>query len=175
MCLQDTCPKLFQVIQPPPPQSSATPGKKRAAKPVTRETVLRERATQWKRTRAAKRLLEPESNGGVKIRGRWISSGVYSTSIFLLILCLNTRILAAPVEKRQSQNLGPAMDGSFGVDSQDVLAIPQIGFSTLWAQSNWSYSYLLIITSIANYSLTRTPTLPLTLALRHSKTWFRVV
>jgi mannan endo-1,4-beta-mannosidase len=47
---------------------------------------------------------------GIKIRGRWT---------------------AAPEAKRQSSGgVGSAFDGSFGVDSQDILAIPEIGFGS---------------------------------------------
>jgi mannan endo-1,4-beta-mannosidase len=45
---------------------------------------------------------------GVRIRARWVSTPT----------------------RRQDVGLGPAFDGSQGVDSQDILGIPQIGFST---------------------------------------------
>jgi len=49
-----------------------------------------------------------EAEVAVKIRGRWV---------------------ATPT-RRQDSGVGPAFDGSQGVDSQDILGIPQIGFSS---------------------------------------------
>jgi len=100
------CPKLF----PRTPQPSAAPslGRRRVAKPITRARLLQERKAAWKKSRkAAKRS---ESGSGRSIRGRW----------------------SAPAEtKRQSdQGVGPAFDGSSGVDSEDIINIPQVGYGT---------------------------------------------
>jgi len=42
---------------------------------------------------------------------------------------IRARWVSTPT-RRQDSGLGPAFDGSQGVDSQDILGIPQIGFST---------------------------------------------
>jgi mannan endo-1,4-beta-mannosidase len=67
--------------------------------------LLEERKAAWKKSaRAEKRLLS-----GPSIRGRW----------------------RAPETKRQfDQGIGPAFDGSSGVDSEDIINIPQIGYGS---------------------------------------------
>jgi mannan endo-1,4-beta-mannosidase len=114
------CPKLFPLPPPPPPGkppgtppgSGPGPGPSAAAvrRAPSKRDMIKVRAEERKRIREQKKR-----NGGFKedsrrvlIRGRWIAT-----------------------PKRQSQNsgLGSSFDGSQGVDSQDILGIPQIGFS----------------------------------------------
>jgi len=69
--------------------------------------LLEERKAAWKKSAKAKK----RSLSGPSIRGRWV----------------------APQTKRQSPfdvGTGPAFDGSSGVDSEDIINIPQIGFGT---------------------------------------------
>jgi len=98
------CPKLF----PRAPQTSASPsnGRRTVAKPLTKKRLLEERRAEWKRTAKA----EKRSLSGRSIRGRW----------------------TAPATKRQAdqQGVGHAFDGSSGVDSADILNIPEIGYGT---------------------------------------------
>ncbi|GLB34960.1 putative glycosyl hydrolase 5 (cellulase A) family protein [Lyophyllum shimeji] len=107
------CPKLFprQVAPPPPPpQHSPAPGVRRrsAPEPLTRSQLLKERKAAWKRERARQKR-SGELIGGVKIRGRWTASQT----------------------KRQSDlGTGSAFDGAHGVDSEDIINIPQIGFGS---------------------------------------------
>ncbi|TFK76450.1 glycoside hydrolase family 5 protein [Pluteus cervinus] len=100
------CPKLFQKTTPPPPppppQTSPAPGQRRRSIPVlTKASLLQEqRDMQKKRKRSA---------DGIRVRGRWVAS--------------HTR-------RQEDVGVGPAFDGSQGVDSEDILSIPQIGFGT---------------------------------------------
>ncbi|KDQ60829.1 glycoside hydrolase family 5 protein [Jaapia argillacea MUCL 33604] len=104
------CPKLFPRTTPPPPQVSPPPGtKKRNSAPLTKAQLIRERIETRKRERKAKKSAGELVESGPKIRGRWSSTPA----------------------KRQAQNtVGPAYDGSQGVDSEDILNIPSIGFGT---------------------------------------------
>lgn len=101
------CPKLFTQVTPPAPQTSSTPGR-RSPKPITKRGLLEERRLAFKKTRAAKK--REVSSGGVSIRGMW----------------------KAPETRRQTtdQGIGPAFDGTFGIDSEDILNIPNISFGT---------------------------------------------
>ncbi|KAF8077951.1 glycoside hydrolase family 5 protein [Lyophyllum atratum] len=108
------CPKLFprQVPPtPPPPQTSPAPGVRRRTlpEPVSKSKLLKERKAAWKRERERQKRAG-ELPAGVKIRGRWTASHA----------------------KRQSDltSSGPAFDGSHGVDSEDIINIPQIGFGS---------------------------------------------
>jgi len=97
------CPKLF----PRAPQPSASPSvRRRKAKPFTKKRLLEERRAAWKRS-AAK--AEKRSLTGPSIRGRW----------------------QAPATRRQfDQGVGSAFDGSSGVDTEDIINIPQIGYGS---------------------------------------------
>jgi len=99
------CPKLFP--RAPQTSASASDRRRRVAKPITKKRLLEERRAAWKRTAKA----EKRSLLGPSIRGRW----------------------TAPATRRQTdvqQGVGPSFDGSSGVDAEDILNIPQIGFST---------------------------------------------
>jgi len=99
-----TCPKLFP--PPPPPAPSPAPGgtgKRRARGPMT-PSRLRQMVSDERR--AVVRALARE---GRKIRGRWTAS---STA------------------KRQTSGGGPAFNGIYGVDSEDILNAPHIDFAT---------------------------------------------
>ncbi|KAI0306582.1 glycoside hydrolase [Multifurca ochricompacta] len=104
-----SCPKLF--FNPlPPPQPSSAPGgtRKRTAGGITPSKLLRMITEE---RRAAPRALD--SRDGVKIRGRWMAS-----------------LIPIAEAKRQTSGVGPAFDGSFGVDSLDILSIPNIDFGS---------------------------------------------
>jgi len=61
-----------------------------------------------RQTRERKKRAGGLEETGVRIRGRWTSTPT----------------------RQQDSNLGSAFDGSQGVDSEDILGIPQIGFSS---------------------------------------------
>ncbi|KAK7054909.1 hypothetical protein VNI00_003372 [Paramarasmius palmivorus] len=109
------CPKLFQRTTPPPPETSPEPGalRKRLPPPLTKERLLRERREQWKKTRAALAARNEQSGeapkDGVRVRGRWVST---------------------PTRRQADNGVGSAFDGAHGVDSEDILSIPQIGFGS---------------------------------------------
>jgi mannan endo-1,4-beta-mannosidase len=106
------CPKLFPIAPPPapPPQISSVPGmRRRSVKPLTKRRILEERRAAFKKSRSAQLQKRDEKSSGVRIRGRWTST--------------ETR-------RQFDQNLGPAFDGTFGVDSEDILNIPQMSFGT---------------------------------------------
>ncbi|KAK7446367.1 hypothetical protein VKT23_014573 [Stygiomarasmius scandens] len=91
----------------PPPQPSPAPGQRRqdVPPPLTKKRIIQERVARWKKTRAA----APKPEGGIQIRGRWVST---------------------PTRRQADTGVGSAFDGSQGVDSEDIVSIPQIGFST---------------------------------------------
>ncbi|KAH9048105.1 glycoside hydrolase [Lactarius hengduanensis] len=102
------CPKLFFNPAPPPkPAPSPAPGgtRKRSTRGLMGPSKLFQMIT--KERRAVPRASAPRN--GIKIRGRWTASSV---------------------AKRQAGGVGSAFDGSFGVDSQDILSIPEIGFGS---------------------------------------------
>ncbi|KAG7090317.1 hypothetical protein E1B28_011914 [Marasmius oreades] len=106
------CPKLFDLPPPPPPpQTSPTPESRRSIPvPLTKEKLLQERRERWKRTRATAINVGKLKSGGMNIRGgQW---------------------KATPTRRQVDAGMGSAFDGSHGVDSQDILAIPEIGFSS---------------------------------------------
>ena len=76
--------------------------------PITKQNLIKERAETRKRTRELAKRSGSLEQTGIKIRGRWASTPT----------------------RRQDNDLGSAYDGSYGVDSEDILGIPQIGFST---------------------------------------------
>jgi mannan endo-1,4-beta-mannosidase len=103
------CPKLFpRETAAPQPSARAAAGRRTIAKPLTRARIIQERNEQWKKTRTL--LPQSEQGSGIRIRGRWVSTPT----------------------KRQSdvQGVGSAFDGSQGVDSEDILGIPDIGFGS---------------------------------------------
>ncbi|KAI5122966.1 hypothetical protein M0805_006845 [Coniferiporia weirii] len=103
-----TCPKLFPIA--PKPSVSATPARrKRNFKPVTNERLLAEVKEKRKKTRELKKREMLTRGDGLRIRGRWIAARQSDPSV---------------------SNVGPAFDGSSGVDSQDILNIPSIGFGS---------------------------------------------
>jgi mannan endo-1,4-beta-mannosidase len=97
------CPKLFpRTVAPPAP--SAAVGR-RSPKPLTKARLLQQRKAAWKKSMNAQK----RSTTGTSIRGRWM----------------------APATKRQfDQGVGPAFDGSSGVDTEDIINIPQIGYGS---------------------------------------------
>lgn len=105
------CPKLFpRPVTPPKPQPSTNPGDRRRKLPVqiTKKNLIKERAEKRKQARELAKRSGTLEQTGVKIRGRWASTPT----------------------RRQDSGLGSAFDGSQGVDSEDILGIPQIGFSS---------------------------------------------
>ncbi|KAK0210748.1 glycoside hydrolase family 5 protein [Desarmillaria ectypa] len=102
------CPKLFPLRPPPPgPQTSAIPGQRRATKPqlLTKRKLIMRREEKRRKNRA----LPGGDSSGVRVRGRWVASRT----------------------RRQEENeIGTAFDGSAGVDTEDILNIPEIGYSS---------------------------------------------
>ncbi|KAF8499914.1 glycoside hydrolase superfamily [Gautieria morchelliformis] len=111
------CPKLFPLA--PRPQPSPTPGAKRRSNgPLTAKAVLTQRRASMKRNAEAARQRR-EGAAEKRARGenaRWAYRGPVADK--------------HPKRQLSTQNVGPAFDGSQGVDSQDILNIPDIGFST---------------------------------------------
>jgi len=111
------CPKLFPLV--PPPQPSPAPGvKRRASGTLTAKAVLSRRRANMKRNADA---LKQRREGAAQKRARgekarWSYRGPAADNH----------------AKRQfgTQGVGPAFDGSQGVDAQDIINIPDIGFST---------------------------------------------
>ncbi|KAI5987677.1 glycoside hydrolase family 5 protein [Pisolithus albus] len=107
MCLD--CPKLYPLNPAPAPQPSPAPGSKKRSVPVTTKQLLRELADSRRFNRRAAMLSGRLKEDGIRVRGRW----------------------AATVTRgQQSSEVGPAYDGSYGVDSQDIMNIPDINFGT---------------------------------------------
>ncbi|KAF9052628.1 glycoside hydrolase family 5 protein [Panaeolus papilionaceus] len=115
------CPKLFATPSPsprprppppppppPPPQPSRGPNQRRNAVQAKKKRLIEERKATLKKIRELKKRSN-SAGGGFRIRGRWV---------------------ATETKRQNAQDMGPAFDGSQGVDSQDILAIPQIGFGT---------------------------------------------
>jgi len=67
-----------------------------------------ERKDAFKKSRALA-VKSRKAEGGVRIRGRWV---------------------ATPTRRQQDSGLGAANDGSQGVDSEDIMNIPEIGLSS---------------------------------------------
>ncbi|KAG6909719.1 hypothetical protein DXG01_015921 [Tephrocybe rancida] len=105
------CTKLFPRVVPPAPASSPKPGSPRRSlpEPQTKAKLLKERKAAWKKERERQKRAGVQP-AGVKIRGRW----------------------TATQTKRQSDLSSDtsAFDGSHGVDSEDIINIPQIGFGS---------------------------------------------
>ncbi|KAL0946904.1 hypothetical protein HGRIS_013066 [Hohenbuehelia grisea] len=105
------CEKLFFKPQAAPrPQASPAPGvRRRSILMLTKDRVLKQRQQLWKQNRQLKQLAGIIPTNGVRIRGNWV---------------------ATPTRRQGDLAVGSAFDGSHGVDSQDIMAIPQIGFSS---------------------------------------------
>jgi len=106
------CTKLFATPTPTPtprPSARAAAGRRTVAKPFTEARLLQERNERWKQNRA---LLPKSEEEGIRVRGRWVATPTRRQS------------------DSNSQGLGSAFDGSQGVDSQDILAIPSVGFGS---------------------------------------------
>ncbi|KAJ7452419.1 glycoside hydrolase family 5 protein [Mycena galericulata] len=103
------CPKLFPKTAPPPPAPSPAPNSRRnKIVPLTKKNILQERKEARKKTRALKLKSETPSDG-VRVRGKWI---------------------ATPTRRQDDVGVGSAFDGSSGVDSEDIINIPEIGFGS---------------------------------------------
>ncbi|KAI9566434.1 glycoside hydrolase family 5 protein [Boletus coccyginus] len=106
------CPKLYPLNPPTPaPFPSPAPGKRKRSKavPVTTDQILRERAESRRRNREAAKLAGTLKQDGTRIRGRWVSTAT---------------------RRQETQSVGSNYDGSYGVDSQDIMNIPDIGFGS---------------------------------------------
>ncbi|TFK42587.1 glycoside hydrolase family 5 protein [Crucibulum laeve] len=105
------CPKLFPTAVAPPPRPSPAPDSKRRSLPkaLTKSILLQERKEARKRTRKLQKRSNPRASG-IRIRGNWV---------------------ATPTRRQDDTfGVGPAFDGSQGVDSEDIINIPQIGFGS---------------------------------------------
>jgi len=84
------CPKLYPITPTASPTTSPVPGKKRSRVPLlTNAQVVRQRAEARRRNRAAAKRAGTLKEDGIRIRGRWISTGtlIYlrKTAPFLII------------------------------------------------------------------------------------------
>ncbi|KAG1723775.1 glycoside hydrolase family 5 protein [Suillus paluster] len=103
------CPKLYPITPTASPTPSPAPGKKRSrVTPLTKEQIVKQRAESRRRNRAAAKRAGTLKEDGVMIRGRWVSTAT----------------------REVSSSIDPTTDGSSGVDSQDILNIPNIGFGS---------------------------------------------
>ncbi|KLO18856.1 glycoside hydrolase family 5 protein [Schizopora paradoxa] len=105
------CPKLFKPTAPAPLPSGAAGKKKRAVPQLTSAYVLKERQESRKRSWDLKKREMFEQGKGMMIRGRWIAARQTTPN---------------PMDT----DLGSAMDGTFGVDSEDIMFIGNIGFGS---------------------------------------------
>ncbi|KAI6167024.1 glycoside hydrolase family 5 protein [Pisolithus thermaeus] len=103
------CPKLYPLSPTPTPQPSPAPGTKKRSGPVTTEQLLRKRAESRRLNRRAAKLAGKLKEDGIRVRGRWT---------------------ATATRRQQAPEVGSASDGSYGVDSQDIMNIPDINFGT---------------------------------------------
>lgn len=103
------CAKLYPVTPTASATPSPAPGKKRKrATPLTKEQIIRQRAESRRLNRAAAKRAGTLKEDGIMIRGRWVSTAT----------------------REVSSSIGSTTDGSSGVDSQDILNIPNIGFGS---------------------------------------------
>ncbi|KAG1801880.1 hypothetical protein EV424DRAFT_1351840 [Suillus variegatus] len=108
------CPKLYPITPTASPTPSPAPGKKRnKVTPLTKEQIIRQRAESRCQNRAAAKRAGTLKEDAVRIRGRWVFWSMSSKST-----------------PEVSSSIGPTTDGSTGVDSQDILNIPNTGFSS---------------------------------------------
>ncbi|KAG8813564.1 hypothetical protein FRB91_009184 [Serendipita sp. 411] len=103
------CDKVYPYTAPPPAPSAAVRRMRREG-PLTSKRILA-KDPEWK-----KRNLPPPSPykrtlSGLTIRGKWNAPKTSS-------------------QKRQSNSFGPLFDGSFGVDTEDLLNAPGVDFSS---------------------------------------------
>lgn len=103
------CAKLYPLNPAPAPQPSPAPGSKKRSVPVTTKQLLRKRAESRRLNRRAAKLAGKLKEDGIRVRGRWA---------------------ATATRRQQSAEVGTAYDGSYGVDSQDIMNIPDISFGT---------------------------------------------
>ncbi|KAK2466921.1 hypothetical protein APHAL10511_001179 [Amanita phalloides] len=108
------CPKIFQKKKPSPPTVSPIPSpstiaRRRLPKPLTKKSLLNEKWNLLKRVNSEEAATRTGSADVIRIRGRW---------------------LATPTKRQQGAGVGPAFNGASGVDSEDILAIPQVGFGS---------------------------------------------
>ncbi|KAJ6502557.1 glycoside hydrolase family 5 protein [Mycena sanguinolenta] len=105
------CPKLFPLkTKPPPPGPSAGVSRRQTIKPLTKKRILQERKEARKITRALNIASQsPSAGAGVRVRGKWVPT---------------------PTRRQDDEGVGSAFDGSEGVDSEDILNIPQVGFGS---------------------------------------------
>lgn len=104
------CPKLNPVpTAVPPPTTSKRAGERSQPRAVTKRDLIRERSEKRKKARAVQKREGTLETTGLKIRGRWA---------------------ATPTRRQTDGGVGSAFDGSQGVDSEDILGIPEIGFSS---------------------------------------------
>jgi len=102
----------------------------RAARSVPLAATRREFKKQQKAARKSTRQLRKKSENskrdGVMIRGRWHSPSelqlraTWQPCLFPVIA----------TQRRQDSSTGPAFDGSFGIDTQDITNIPEVGFGS---------------------------------------------
>jgi len=82
------CPKLFPLVTPPPPQTSNTPSGRRrrgvSPKALTKRSLLEERKAALKRSRADAKKRSIGTTSGIRIRGRWVSTGMSCEILGLL-------------------------------------------------------------------------------------------
>jgi mannan endo-1,4-beta-mannosidase len=107
------CPKLFPrpsspPVPPPGPSAAAADRRRKQPAALTKRALIKERAEKRRRTREQKKRDGTLVADGIRVRGGWVST----------------------TTRRQDNSLGSAFDGSQGVDSEDILGIPQIGFSS---------------------------------------------
>ncbi|GJJ12383.1 hypothetical protein Clacol_006625 [Clathrus columnatus] len=116
------CPKFF-FTQAPAPVTSPAPGLRRRS--LTEKSIIAERNARWKRTAAA---AKQQQDNAVEKRARGVFDRWVPRSLFGREAAADP--VPVQVKKRQSMTLGPSMDGSFGVDSLDIGAIPNISYLT---------------------------------------------
>ncbi|KAG0697493.1 glycoside hydrolase family 5 protein [Suillus ampliporus] len=103
------CPKLYPITPTASPTPSPAPGKKRSkVTPLTKGQLIKQRAESRRLNRAAAKRAGTLKEDGIMIRGRWVSTAT----------------------REVSSSIDSTTDGSSGVDSQDILNIPNIGFGS---------------------------------------------
>jgi mannan endo-1,4-beta-mannosidase len=108
------CAKLFPRVTTPAPRPSPAAGARRRnvrARALTAEGVLLQRKEAFKKARAlAKRSNSGALTGGTVIRGRWVST---------------------PTRRQEQPGLDSSLNGAHGVDSEDILGIPEVDIGSL--------------------------------------------
>ncbi|KAI0320106.1 glycoside hydrolase superfamily [Amylostereum chailletii] len=99
------CPKLFFKQPAPAPVPSGAARKRSPARAMSKARLMQKVIEDRRRSSTS------VPADGVKIRGRWSASSM--------------------AKRQSSGSLGQAFDGSTGVDSQDILSAPDIGFGSL--------------------------------------------